>query len=224
VADASGGRFAELTTALRNHPRVIVRGLVAFDDLIAAYRGASVALDLMARNPERELAFTTRTMIYLYCGLPVIHNNYSEVGRLVRERGCGWALDPDDEIGFRRAVRSVLDASAPLESLRRAALATASDYSWDKTIGPLADFCANPRQREGRLAIALAAEARRREAEALREERDALRSELLAIKGRLAYRLLQRLPALGALMAPFAYLAGWILAAAVYLRLRRTNR
>jgi len=224
VADASGGRFASLMSTLREHPRVIVRGLVAFDDLLTAYRKASVALDLMARNPERELAFTTRTMIYLYCGLPVMYNNYSEISGIVRDRGCGWTLDPEDETGFRRAVRSVLDGTAPLDAMRRAALMTATDYSWDKTIGPLAEFCANPRQREGRVAISLAVEARRREADALRDERDALRSELLSIKGRLSYRLLQRLPALGVLAAPFAYLAGWVLAGIVYLRLRRTTR
>jgi len=46
------------------------------DKLINEYTGASVAWDVMARNPERELAFTSRTVEYL--GLPVVYNNYAE--------------------------------------------------------------------------------------------------------------------------------------------------
>lgn len=150
VIDASGGRFAELSVLLRSHPRVEYRGFTPFHELVAEYARATVALDLMERNPERELAFTTRTMIYLWCGLPVIHDDYSEPGALIRARGCGWALSPDDADGLRGAVRSVLDGTAPLGAMRAAALRLAADHAWDRTIGPLSDFCAAPGLRAGR--------------------------------------------------------------------------
>ena len=150
VIDASGGRFAELSILLRSHPRVEYRGFTPFHDLVAEYARATVALDLMERNPERELAFTTRTMIYLWCGLPVIHDDFSEPGALIRARGGGWALSPDDADGLRGALRSVLNGVAPLAAMRTAALRLAADHAWDRTIGPLADFCAAPALRAGR--------------------------------------------------------------------------
>jgi len=58
----------------------MVLGYVRFyptPDKLIEYTGASVAWDVMARNPERELAFTSRTVEYLWC-LPVVYNNYAE--------------------------------------------------------------------------------------------------------------------------------------------------
>lgn len=146
--DASGGRFIDLYSFLGKHPRVEMRGWKPFTDLTAEYaREGHVALDLMVRNPERELAYTTRTMVYLACGLPVIYNDYSEISGLIRRNNCGWSLDPTDESGFRTIVRSILDDPDSLQPMRTRARAAALAQSWDKTIGPLADFCADPQFR-----------------------------------------------------------------------------
>jgi hypothetical protein len=150
VIDASGGRFLALDAMLRNHPRVERRGFLSFEDLTAAYREATVAVDLMTRNAERELAFTTRTMIYLWCGLPVIHDDYSEVGEIIDRNDCGWTLSPDDEAGFRRVVREILDDQAPLSEMREKALTVTGQYNWERTITPLADFCMAPHMRASR--------------------------------------------------------------------------
>ncbi len=150
VIDASGGRFLALDAMLRGHPRVERRGFLSFEDLTAAYREATVAVDLMTRNAERELAFTTRTMIYLWCGLPVIHDDYSEVGEIIDKNGCGWTLSPDNEAGFRNTVREILSGGAPLTEMREKALAVAGQYSWEHTITPLADFCMAPHMRVSR--------------------------------------------------------------------------
>lgn len=150
--DASGGRFVDLYRRLKNHPRVELRGWKPFADLAAEYAAEGhVALDLMARNPERELAYTTRTMVYLWCGLPVIYNNYSEISGLIHQHNCGWTLDSEDDAGFRAVVREILahpDAFLPLRAnARSAALA----QSWDKTIAPLADYCARIENEPGAL-------------------------------------------------------------------------
>lgn len=216
VADASGGKFSDLVAWLSTHPRVELRPLCPFNRLLAEYRRYSVALDLMARNPERELAFTTRTMIYLYCGLPVIYNDYSEVSGIIDRRGCGWTLDPADEGSFRRTVRSILDGSADLALLRRKAQETAATYSWDVTIGPLADFCGHPSLRADKLSSILALQAAAYETERLRTERDAAVSRLAALEGKLIFRLYRRIARMGFLAAPLAACAG--LVAALWLR------
>jgi len=146
--DASSGRFSALYETLASHPRVTMKGWKPFDELVKAYaQEGHVALDLMERNAERELAYTTRTMIYLYCGLPVIYNNYSELSHLIESNCCGWCLDPEDEKGFRNLVRSLINDRAAALDLRSSARNAAKAQTWDKTIGPLADFCQAPSRR-----------------------------------------------------------------------------
>ncbi len=224
VIDASGGKFADLSARLEAHPRVRRMGFLPFDRLMALYRACDVAVDLMARNPERELAYTTRTMVYLACGLPVIHNDFSEVAGVISRNRCGWTLDPDNGAAFRDAVRSVLDGTAPLAAMRAGALAGAADHAWDRTIGPLADFCAAPREREGRRAIALAASVRTRESDSLRAERDEAVRRLRTLEGKFLVRLQKRLPGFAPVLAPLAWLASWPVALWVWLRLRGGGR
>lgn len=163
VIDASAGKFASLLDRLQSSPRVEVRGWRGFDELMEEYAAeGDVAVDLMARNPERELAFTTRTMVYLHCGLPVIYNNYSELSHVVREGNCGWVLDPGDEHEFRRLVRSILSGDSDLAVLKTNARNVAARYRWTDTIAPLAAFCQKPAFRPDRMEKLLAREAARR--------------------------------------------------------------
>jgi hypothetical protein len=224
VLDASGGRFAQLLDTLRANPRVRMHGFMGFDELLRSYRSHDVALDLMARNPERELAFTTRTMVYLYCGLPVIYNDYSEISGIVQRHECGWTLSPDDESGFRSVVRSILDGNARLNPMRGNAREAAREYAWDSTIEPLARYCADPFFREGKTSRQLAFEVRQHQLEQTLAERDALRSELDALQGKLLVRLQRRLGGVAPLVAPLAWLLAWPISFWLWLKFRSTTR
>jgi len=102
----------------------------------------------MPRNAERELAFTTRTVEFLWAGLPVIYNDYAELSDLIREYGAGWLISPTDRGAISEAVREIMDdpgkvaeASANARSLVR------ENLLYDKVIVPLAEFCRNPEVR-----------------------------------------------------------------------------
>ena len=206
--DVSRGRFAQLQARLQNHSRVEMRSFASFDKLMIDYQGFEVALDLMERNPERELAFATRTMMYMYCGLPVIHNDYSELAGIIANGGCGWTISPDDEPTFRETVRRILAREAPLTQMCAKARETAACFSWDKTIAPLADFCKKPHVRAGKSA-AFAVEALRQELDVTRGERDTLRREVAELHGKFALRAQRKLSGLGWLLSPIAYLLAW---------------
>ena len=142
-------RFETLVKELESSPRVQAMGLVTHDELIEEYRHAHVALDLMARNLERELAFTTRTVEYMWCGLPVIYQDYAELSGLIREYQAGWVVNPADEVQIHEAIEEAL--SQPGEVRRRGENAqrlVRECLTWDKTIEPLDAFCRNPWQRE----------------------------------------------------------------------------
>ncbi|MGC8880638.1 MAG: glycosyltransferase, partial [Anaerolineae bacterium] len=141
--------FQILEKDLRDHARVEYIDFVPHDRLIEEYRRAHVALDVMARNPERELAFTTRTVEYMWCGLPVIYQDFSELSPLIREYEAGWVVNPADEAQVEAAIEEAL--TCPHEVRRRGENAqqlVRERLVWDKVIEPLDAFCRNPRQIE----------------------------------------------------------------------------
>jgi hypothetical protein len=205
--DVSGGTFQQLLEQLEQHPRATVKRLVPYDQLLVNYQRAGVALDLMARNAERELAFTTRTIEYLWCGLPVIYNNYSELSGSISRYEAGWIVSPEDESGFKNIVRGIL--AEPEEARRRGQNAqrlVRERYTWDKTIGPLAAFCREPRFRSNKQAAALRFESRDLQIARLTSELEETRSALLTLKGKKIVRLYERFGSFAFLLAPVVVL------------------
>ncbi|MBS1252797.1 MAG: D-inositol-3-phosphate glycosyltransferase [Anaerolineales bacterium] len=142
-------RFDDLEKKLRRSSHVTLEGMVDHDRLIQEYRRADVALDVMGRNPERELAFTTRTVEYLWCGLPVIYQDYAELSHYIAEYEAGWVVDPEDRTAIRTAIEEALDS--PAEIRRRGENAqrlVRERLTWDQTIEPLDQFCRSPWQRD----------------------------------------------------------------------------
>lgn len=148
VYPVDSGIFDALLAQLRKSPHVVASGMVSHDELIAKYARAHVAMDLMKRNPERELAFTTRTVEYLWCGLPVIYNDYAELGDYIREYDAGWIVNSED----REAIVAVLDEifehpARVVERSHNAQRLVRERLTWDKTITPLDAFVRHPRMR-----------------------------------------------------------------------------
>lgn len=183
--DVSRGRFEALLEKLDRHPRVRRIGPMPFDDYFKLLGEGGVALDLMARNAERELAFTTRTVVYLAAGLPVLHDDYSELGELIAKGGGGWAIDPTDRMTLRAHMAKILTGEYNLAARGQAALETVRDrLHWDHTAAPLAAWCREPRFREGKMAGRLAFEELGRRVESLDQELERTRRELATLRGK----------------------------------------
>lgn len=139
------GALEQLLDRLQSSPRVAWSGMLARERIIEAYRHASVAFDAMAQNPERELAFTTRTVEYMWCGLPVVYQHYSVLASYIEQHDAGWLVDPEDADQIRRVVEGIL--KYPEEVLKKGINAqrlVRQAFTWDRTIGPLAGFCEKP--------------------------------------------------------------------------------
>ncbi|MCX7048414.1 MAG: glycosyltransferase family 4 protein [Candidatus Sumerlaeota bacterium] len=192
--DVSGGRFDSLWRDLSaNASRAIVHNLTPFDQLLREYSSYGVAVDLMARNPERELAFTTRTVVYMACGLPVIYNDYSELSAIIRDGGAGWTLDPRDAEGVKQLVRSLLDSPDEVRRRGEAAQALVAErMNWERTIEPLAKFCRAPTPRLNKEAARLAWESLPRRVAELERERDTLASALDTLRGKWIVKIYER--------------------------------
>lgn len=149
VVAAPTRRFEALNAQLRHSARVTMMPTIPRDRLIQEYCRATAAFDVMQRNAERELAFTTRTVEYLWCGLPVIYNDYAELAGYIREYQAGWALDPQDAPALRSVIDSILDDPALVaERSANAQRLVRERLTWDRTIAPLDAFCRAPVQRD----------------------------------------------------------------------------
>jgi len=142
------GIFDELLARLQESEYVVTPGMVSHDELIRFYLQAHVAIDLMKRNPERELAFTTRTVEYLWCGLPVIYNDYSELSDYIREYNAGWTVDPEDHEAVAAVIEDIFAHPEQIaERGRNAQRLVREKLNWHTNVAPIDRFVRYPRMR-----------------------------------------------------------------------------
>ncbi len=145
VTPIDGGVMDGLAERLEQSPRVVAAGLVSHQELMETYARAHVAIDVLKRNPERELAFTTRTVEYLWCGLPVIYNDYAELADHIREYEAGWTVDPEDRDAIATVISGIFDHPEQVEERGRNAQRLVRErLAWDRTITPIDQFVRHP--------------------------------------------------------------------------------
>ena len=187
----------QLERRLKESARVTVHGLWPRDRLLEHYRRSYVAIDLMRRNSERELAFTTRTAEYLWCGLPVIYNDYGELTSMIREYEAGWIASPEDVDTLRELLRKIVHDPAEIRRRSANARRLASErLNWARTTDPLDQFCRNPVRRRRSETSALLVGRRdgdisRDEVTALRRNADMWRDELTALRSTKSFRAIE---------------------------------
>ncbi len=139
--------YREVQAIAARSRRVRIGGYVGRQELLRVYRGASVALEAMRRNFERELAFTTRTIEYLWCGLPVLYNDYAEIAEHIRDYDAGWTVDPASDAAIAAALEEIFEDPAAVRRKGGNAQRLVRDrFTWDKTILPLLEFVQAPRK------------------------------------------------------------------------------
>ncbi len=91
---------------------------IAHKEVVKQYSQASLAFDFYRLNRERELAITTRTIEYLYCGVPVIYSTGLELSSFLKKNNFGFVIEKLDEIlhihDFQEAL---LEKQTALETL-----------------------------------------------------------------------------------------------------------
>ncbi len=148
VYSVNSGIFEELLEQLERHPQVIAPGMVSHDDLMERYSKAHVAIDVMKRNQERELAFTTRTVEYLWCGLPVLYQDYAELSDYIKEYEAGWVVNPENPPEIKAALKEIFEQPELVaERSQNAQKLVRERLTWDKTISPLENFIRQPSRR-----------------------------------------------------------------------------
>ncbi|MCP4809348.1 MAG: hypothetical protein GY913_11780 [Proteobacteria bacterium] len=128
----------DLASAVKPGKRLTYIGNLEYPDLLAAYAGATAALDVMAPNPERELAVAFRHMDYLGCGLPMITSGHGlDLG------DAAWVVGD-----LEAALDQVLDDADLVARKSKAAIALAAEYARDRCEVALLDWVADGTTRD----------------------------------------------------------------------------
>ena len=143
-----GGVYAALFSKLARLPFVRARPLLSFDEFVGELLSSDVALDLMRWNLERELAVTIRSTTYLWAGVPVIYNDYSDLGDLIRAYDAGWTIDPSDGPALARVLDAVFEEPALVGGKGENARRLARDvFAWDRAVLPLLEALGGARRK-----------------------------------------------------------------------------
>ena len=86
-------KVVDLAAKIPPSSRLHFKGIVPYSELQNAYSQATAALDIMAENPERELAVSFRQMEYLGCGLPIITGKNHAISETIENATAGWTLE-----------------------------------------------------------------------------------------------------------------------------------
>ena len=116
----------ELQT-LYQHPSVVRHDALRLGDLRRLLSRSHVSIDVFARNPERELAMVTRSVVALATGLPVLHVPFTEVSPWIETYGAGWLVDDDDALAMTDALGAVAADRARLGQARDGAVAVSHE-------------------------------------------------------------------------------------------------
>lgn len=90
------GVAESLFEKLEKHPRVSIEGLKPYNDFLETLTECDVALNLMEWNLERQLAIPVRAMNYLWAGVPLVTDDYSDVSTLVKKYDAGWSANENN--------------------------------------------------------------------------------------------------------------------------------
>ena len=132
------GVYDTLFKNLSRNPRVETKPMLPYEKFVEELGAADVAVDLMSWNLERELAMTIRSTTYLWSGLPVIYNDFADLGSLIAKYDAGWCVPPENPGALRSVIDQIYSNPAAVRGKSANATRLARDlFSWDTAVEPL---------------------------------------------------------------------------------------
>ncbi|MCI4626741.1 MAG: glycosyltransferase [Candidatus Magnetoovum sp. WYHC-5] len=142
-------KYIDIPNILKKSDRVSFKPLLSYKEMLNIFSASSIGVDISKDSPERHLSSPFKTVDYLSCGLPIITSAYMNIADLINKYNAGWCVEPSDEYLFREVIRYILKNYKDISPLKtNARTLIKENFTWDKTIEPLHQFCINPKKRE----------------------------------------------------------------------------
>ncbi len=92
---------------------------------------ADAGVSLHPHSLETHYSFRTRTLDYLYCGLPMVHTDGDVWAERIREGGMGLVVPPGNEQAVAEALLSLKADPRRLEQMKRAIAGQVAEFTWE---------------------------------------------------------------------------------------------
>ena len=126
-------------------------GWVPYEERSRWLADADVGISCHFEHLETAYSFRTRMLDYLWAGLPIVCSDGDVFADLVRTRGLGRVVAPQDVDGLADALLSLLGDPAEMATCRKQVTHVAEEMRWDRLAVPLLEFCRRPRPAPDRL-------------------------------------------------------------------------
>ncbi|GAA2020652.1 glycosyltransferase [Nakamurella flavida] len=113
---------------------------------------ADVGVSTHFEHIETTFSFRTRILDYLWANLPIVTTRGDGFGDLVSAEGLGVAVAESDPLALAVALESMLYDTQMADAARENVRRVAQDFTWDRTLAPLLEFCRTARTAPDRVA------------------------------------------------------------------------
>ncbi|GEK21664.1 glycosyltransferase [Cellulomonas xylanilytica] len=107
---------------------------------------ADVGVSTHFHHIETAFSFRTRILDYLWCTLPIVATGGDTFGELIRDKGLGRTVEPEDVDGLVAALEEMLYDEEAIAAARARVEEFAVAYRWSRVLTPLVEFCRSPRR------------------------------------------------------------------------------
>ena len=106
---------------------------------------ADVGVSTHFEHIETTFSFRTRILDYLWTKLPIVTTRGDGFGDLVAAEGLGVAVGEGDPQALADALELMMFDDAARDRARRNVERVRQDFTWDRALAPLIEFCRDPR-------------------------------------------------------------------------------
>jgi glycosyltransferase involved in cell wall biosynthesis len=128
----------------RNYDFVSFEPWVAYDDRASFFDRFTLALLTFPQSIETDLAMRTRIYDYLWAGLPIVTSSAPGTDELLERYRCGSVIRREDPAAFAAEIVGILTDRERYEQMVAGTRSFVVHHQWERTLKPLADFCADP--------------------------------------------------------------------------------
>lgn len=121
-------------------------GWVAYEDRQNYLLDADLGVSTHLQHVETQFSFRTRILDYLWAGLPIVATDGDTFGEIIPLKGLGLTVPAEDVEALTDAMDRLLGDEELAKQCRAAIADYAQTATWSAVLGPLLEFCRDPRR------------------------------------------------------------------------------
>ena len=115
---------------------------------------ADLGVSTHFQHVETTFSFRTRILDYLWAGLPIVSTEGDSFGDLVARENLGAAIPERDEEALALELERLLFDDAAGATARANVRRVREEFTWERVLEPLVEFCRNPIRAADKVSIA----------------------------------------------------------------------